>query len=486
MDMVLGISMGPTMARLVLVEGQNADGVIVEEDEFAVAAGKDTAIPGAADEVIAAIVGTRQGAVEGGYQLTSTGVTWTDPAEVGALRAAIASHGIDGVTLVSPLLAVTALAQTVGQTLGYERIAMLFIERDSATLAVVEVADGSIVDVHRHALVGSLVAELAAMVAGLDAGGPRADGLLVVGSGSGCGADMVAIEAALEGATGLEVTLAEEPDMALARGAALASANTPLFAASTAALAYSLDQGTGTVNPRALTPAYLDVSGNAELGARALAYSALKCDAADAGDGTRRGSFVLVGSALAGISVVVAAVVVVSLTSGARPAPSAQATPRAVAAQDGVPPPEAQLPAQSLAPPAPEAAAPPAPTPEVAAPPAPTPEAAAQPAPPAPPPAQPAPRDAVNEAPPPAPPPRRAPPRRAPQAAPPPVQQAPAPAPAAPPPEPAAAPAPPPQYPPYSPRPPRIYLRLPFIPVPIPIGPPAPPPPPPPAAPPPR
>ncbi|MDT5321976.1 MAG: hypothetical protein QOD88_4498, partial [Mycobacterium sp.] len=34
MDIVLGVSMAPTTVRMVLVEGENADGVTVEEDNF--------------------------------------------------------------------------------------------------------------------------------------------------------------------------------------------------------------------------------------------------------------------------------------------------------------------------------------------------------------------------------------------------------------------------------------------------------------------
>ena len=439
MDMVLGISMAPTMVRLVLIEGQNADGVTVEEDHFAVAAG-------AADRVIAAIVGTREGATEGGCRLISTGVTWTDPAEVGALRDAIASHDVGRVILVSPLLAAAALAQAAGDALDYEHIAMLYVERESATLAVVEVADGSIVDVRRQPLAGAAVAELAAMVAGVDGPASRANGVFVVG----CGTDVVAIKAALEAATAVEVTVPEEPDMALARGAALASANAPLFASSTAALAYSLDPGTGEVNSGALSPTYPDF-------------------AVDDGERVRRRPFVLAGSALAAVA---AGLVVVSLTSDGRPAPQSTPRPGAVASVGRVPPPEAQLPAPSPPPPAPALAAPPAPAPEVVvpevAPPAPE-VAAPQVA--APEVAPPAPEVAV----PPAPPPRHV-PRRAPQSVPTPVQQAPAPPPpAAAPPEPFAPP------PPYQ-RPPRTFwIRLPFIPVPIPIHPPPPQAPPPPA-----
>src|SRR6201998_467219 len=145
MDLVLGMSMAPTMVRSVLIEGQNADGVSVEEDHFAVAAGP-------ADQVVAAIAGTREGAAQGGHRLASTGVTWTDPAGVDALRDATASHDVGGVMLVSPLLAAAALTQAVGDALDYEHIAMLYVERDSATLADIVVADGSIVDVRRQPL----------------------------------------------------------------------------------------------------------------------------------------------------------------------------------------------------------------------------------------------------------------------------------------------------------------------------------------------
>ncbi|OBK44958.1 hypothetical protein, partial [Mycobacterium sp. 1081908.1] len=343
MDIVLGVSMAPDTVRLVLIEGQVADGVTVEEDEFEVAGS------GGPDQVVAAVVGTREGAAEGGCQLVSTGVTWTDPADVGALREALASHGVGNVMLVSPLLAAAALAQTVGQAIGYEHIAMLFVERDSATLAVVDVADGSVVDLHRRRLSGAVQPELAAMVGELDS---RAGGVFVVGSGAGLGTEVAAIKAALEAATALPVTVPEEPELALARGAALASANAPLFASSTAALAYSLDPGTGEVNPGALIPTYLDVSGNAELGA--LAYSALDDDlTADARPARRRRPSLLVSAAMAGAAAVAAGLVVVSLASDAHPTSS----PHAVAPANRVPPPEAQVPAPSPPSPAPPAVA---------------------------------------------------------------------------------------------------------------------------------
>lgn len=87
MGIVLGVSMTPTKIRMVLVEGENADGVIVDEDNFFdVAAGASPSE--ASTQVLSAILGTREGAAEGGYGLLSAGVTWTDHVEAALLQRA--------------------------------------------------------------------------------------------------------------------------------------------------------------------------------------------------------------------------------------------------------------------------------------------------------------------------------------------------------------------------------------------------------------
>ncbi len=338
MDTVLGVSMAPTAVRMVLVEGENGDGATVDEDNFDVAADEDTAPVSAADRVISAILGTREGAAEGGYQLTSTGVTWTDPIEAAALRDALAAHKVENVMLVSSFLAAAALAQAVGNATNYAHTALLFIEPDTATLAVVDTADGSIVDVERRALPeddDAAVAELTTMVSGAEALDTRPDGVFVVGSGI----DIPLIKPTLEAATALPVSAPEEPETALARGAALASANAPLFVSSTAARAYAQDPGTGAVLPYAVAHGYYDVPAGADA-ADALAYSAVPDDFADAytaartaatgivgADYPERRSFTLIGSALAAIFIVGVAALVVSLaitirpTAGVRPDP---------------------------------------------------------------------------------------------------------------------------------------------------------------------
>jgi len=281
-DAVLGVSMAPTTVRMVLVEGENADGVTVDEENFGLANGEDPATFSAPDQVAAAILGTREGASEAGYKLLSTGVTWTDQQEAAELRDVLTARKVENVMLVSAFLAAAALAQSVGSATGYARTALLYIEPDSATLAVVDSTDGSIADVRRELLPDDddqAVAKLVGLVSAAEALDEHPEGLLVVGSG----VDVPLIKPALEAATSLPLSVPERLDMALARGAALASANAPLFASSTDALAYALDPGTGSVSQHALAPGYLavaELAAGGEPGADALAYSAVADDSA--------------------------------------------------------------------------------------------------------------------------------------------------------------------------------------------------------------
>ncbi len=252
--------------------------------------------------------------------------------EAAALREALATRKIENVMLVSAFLAAAALAQAVGNATGNAHTALLFLEPETATLAIVDTADGSITDVHKE-LISSVdtVAELAEMVAGLDTLEPRPEGVFVVGSG----VDISAVKAQLETLTSLPVSAPDEPETALAWGAALASASAPLFASSTAALAYAQDPATGAIDPYAVSPGYLsvpDVPPGTELGEEDLAYSAVPDEEAEintsvldlAGDDHSDGSserrpLLLVGTVLA-IAVVTAVLALeVSLALGIRP-----------------------------------------------------------------------------------------------------------------------------------------------------------------------
>ncbi|SRX93092.1 DUF7159 family protein [Mycobacterium shimoidei] len=289
MDIVLGVSMAPKRVHVVLVEGEDADGTIVDEDNIEVPDDRDPTrppTPSAAEQVISAIVGTHQSAAQSGYQLKSTGVTCTDPIEASALRDALAAYKVENVMLVSAFLAAAALAQRVGSERGRANTGLLFVESDAATLAVVDSSDGSIADVRQEPLPDDdteAVARLTAMAADAGRLESHPEELLVVGD-TGVNVEMVKPE--LEAATSLVVSTADEPETALARGAALASAHAPLFNSSTAALAYAQDPGVGAVHPEVALAAGLAAAPGPDHDAtqdnQPLAYSAAPDDDADA------------------------------------------------------------------------------------------------------------------------------------------------------------------------------------------------------------
>lgn len=348
-EIVLGVSMTSTAVRMVLVEGAHADGVTVDHDTFAVGAGSGTAASQAADQVIAAILGTRESALEGGHRLVSTGVAWTDHAAAAYLRDALRAHGLDDVVLVSELHAASALAQAIGQTMDCDRTALVFLEGDTATLAVVQTADGAVVKVQSRDS-----AAVPEMIAGLEALDAPPAAVFVMGSGLG-DADTEAIRSQIAGRTILPVHAPQDADLALARGAALAGAHTPRFEAETVGLAPPEITAAG---PTQMAPAgymaplgYSAVPDEDDDVAGLFGYDG-EPDAAEPDSDPARKHFLLVGSALSAVFVVGVAALVISLAVSIRPAVDQRPDPGPTAGQTSVAPA-----------PAPDAVANPAPAP---------------------------------------------------------------------------------------------------------------------------
>lgn len=324
MDVALGMSVAPEAIRTVLVEGAGAGGVTVDQDDLRVAGTPSAAA--AADLAIATVLRTRQSAAAGGYRLRSTGITCTDDAEAAALRDALARRRIDNVTLVSAFTAAAALAQALGSASGRARTALLFVEPATATLAVVDTADGVAAGVRRQPLArgDAAIAQLAAMVSGTASTPARPDEVFLVGSGG----DIPSLKAALEAATPLPVIVPEEPERALARGAALAAATAQLGAPPTLAIP-SQDLTAATQQPADAAEA-----------------------AAETGRGRRSRTSVLVAGAVLAMFVAGVAALVLVLGLNIRPhSPTTPVPPAKTAAP--APPPEHAAPRQAPAPAAP-------------------------------------------------------------------------------------------------------------------------------------
>ncbi|MBV9512896.1 MAG: hypothetical protein JO280_02460, partial [Mycobacteriaceae bacterium] len=182
MDVVLGASMTPTAVSMVVVDAHHADGATVEQDNFDVGPADEPSSSGF-EQVIAAINGTREGAFAGGHRLVCTGITCSERAQAAQLRETLAEHGVEGVTVVTPLQAAVALAHESAGRLGYDKTAVLLVGNDMATLSVVEKADDAIVAVDsRPVPQGQSRAVLTDMVTALRDHWSEPDGLVVVGS----------------------------------------------------------------------------------------------------------------------------------------------------------------------------------------------------------------------------------------------------------------------------------------------------------------
>jgi len=434
MDVVLGVSMTRTTVRMVLVNGVKADGLTVESEVFDTAAEGGAPPSNASELVSAAILGTQQSALASDHHVIVTGVTWSDPNEAVVLRESLTAQGVEDVTLVPELRAAAALAQAVGQAVGYDTTALLFITKETATLCAVETAGGSMVKVLGRRLDSAdAMPVLTEIMATLEARESQPQGLFVVGSG----VDVGAVKSHLEKLVTLPVIVPEDPEMALARGAALTAANAPHVEASTSAIAYSLDPDGET----AVTAA--SVSGDADTQQAPVARAHTDETSSgpktnDAGEG--RKSSTPVGSLVAAIFVISVVALVVSIAVSAQPTAdrSASLGQNAILPSTAAPAPPPVQEAQSISP----APAAPQPPPETIPEPVPVVQEAPQPAP-----QQAAPRTVLTQ-----------------DAALRPQAPAPAPAPAAPPPAPAPA------------APPPVPIDVPAAPAPV-LPPPAAPPP---------
>ena len=317
MEIALGISMTSTTVRMVLVEGDKADGLTVECDQFSTIAGSGNLAASAPEQVSSAILATQQSASRQGHNLSMCGIAVSDECDADDLRESLTARGLGDVVVVNEPTAAVALAHTVARAVGYTKTALLFVTKRAATLSVVDSADRSIVEALSRSLESAdtryVVSE---MLASFSAEGSQ--GLFVVDSSG----RIAVIKPCLEDATSLPIIFPEEPAWALARGAALAAAAAPRFEASTIGFAYAQD------------PDDEDLADSVEnaTGPLALAGEDTKrglvdviqwgsTESPDTADGARRraGRFMPVGSLAASLVVIGVVAVVMALAASTAP-----------------------------------------------------------------------------------------------------------------------------------------------------------------------
>jgi hypothetical protein len=221
-DMVLGLSVTPTTVGFVLVEGRDAGGATLDRDAFDVRATGGVTAVAVSEHVATAMLRTEAVAAAGNHRLASIGVTWSDEAdwEGSVLLESLVESGIDNVVAVGLPEATEALARGISHVVDYRKTAVCVVEPGAVMALAVDSRHGGVQTVVNHAINGD-----AALVRWLSTVLPRhdwrPDGLVVVGSGL----DIDALTARLDRHLPLPVIAPADAELALARGAALASAH---------------------------------------------------------------------------------------------------------------------------------------------------------------------------------------------------------------------------------------------------------------------
>ena len=209
--------MTPTSVGLVLVEGQDADGATMDRDAFTLEQGS---IP-SSEQATAAVLRTEAMAATRGLRLHSIGVTWSEDADAQAsmLLQSLSESGFDNVVAIRMPEATEALARGIADVLGYATTAVCVIEPESVIALIVNTVDGAVQTAFNHAIDSddSLISWLSTVFTRADW---EPEALVVVGSAG----DFEPILDRLEEALSVPVFAPEEAKLALARGAALASA----------------------------------------------------------------------------------------------------------------------------------------------------------------------------------------------------------------------------------------------------------------------
>lgn len=220
LDTVLGLSMTPTTAGWVLVAGHDADGTILDHDDFQVRTGSGVRAVNTADQVATAVLRAQASAAESEQRLHLLGVTWSDDAaaEASLLVESLTNTGFDNVVPVRRLEAIDALARGIAPIIGYDKTAVCVLERASASVVLVGTGGGATRTTVKHVPdgTGGLAHWLTTM---FDRSRWQPESVVVVGPAH----QLDAVTPQLEMALPVPVLTQAGAELALARGAALAS-----------------------------------------------------------------------------------------------------------------------------------------------------------------------------------------------------------------------------------------------------------------------
>jgi hypothetical protein len=226
LDTVLGLSLTSTSVGWVLVEGRDADGTILDHDDFEVRFGAGVQAVNTSEQAIAAVLDAQTAATSAERRLHVVGVTWSDEAaaESALLLESLTDAGFDNIVPVRLHEACDMLARAIVPVVGYDKAAVCVLDGESTIVVMVDSCD----DEPQTAIKelqggpGRLVQWLTAL---FDRSSWQPAGIVVVGADE----DLAAVSPRLKRTVPVPVITQSGAELALARGAALASAQSTEF-----------------------------------------------------------------------------------------------------------------------------------------------------------------------------------------------------------------------------------------------------------------
>jgi hypothetical protein len=216
--------MTPTAVGLVLVEGHQGEGDIMDQAAFDVPTRRGATAISTSEYVAGAMSRTR--ALADGHRPHAIGVTFSDDSELEAslLLKSLTEAGFDNIVAIRSPEAGEALARGIGRAVGYQQTAVCLLEPESVVVSMVDTYDGAVQTVaHRGPDAETGLIDWLSDVFDVNDWHPEC--LIVVGPDAG----LTALAKKLEQALRVPVFAPPEAELALARGAALASADGPEF-----------------------------------------------------------------------------------------------------------------------------------------------------------------------------------------------------------------------------------------------------------------
>jgi hypothetical protein len=225
LDTVVGLSLTSTSVGWVLVEGRDADGAILDHDDFDVDPTAGVQAVYTSEQANAAVLEAQAAAAGFDQRLHVVGVTWSDEsaAEAALLVESLTDAGFDNIVPVRLHDACDMLARAIAPVVGYDQAAVCVLDGDSTIVVMVDAEDGEPQTAIKQLSggPGHLVHWLTAL---FDRSSWQPGGIVIVGAQD----DVDALSPRL---TTMPVPVINQvgAELALARGAALVSAQSTEF-----------------------------------------------------------------------------------------------------------------------------------------------------------------------------------------------------------------------------------------------------------------